>query len=183
VLILVTGPIASGKTTVAAALGDRLRATGHGVAVLDLDDLVLSIGGWRDLSWERFEQSFDALGQLVAAWLAAGLDVIAHGPFFERNAMEAVLRDVRADVPLFRVMLLASYEIALERVAADPDRDLSKDPERLRAAYLRAVPMLESMPPSEWTFDTGSSSASHIVDVLMAAFANGTGPAGTTPPK
>jgi shikimate kinase len=174
VLVLLYGPIASGKTTVATALAERLRVAGRGVAVLDLDDQVLSIGGWRDLSWERFERSFDVFGQLVSAWLAAGLDVIAHGPFFERNAMEAVLRDVPMDVPRFRVMLRTSYDVALQRVAGDPDRDLSKDPERLRAAYQRALPMLEEMPPSEWTFDTANTSANSIVDDLMAALTDTT---------
>lgn len=153
-------------------LGERLRGAGRGVAVLDLDDQVLSIGGWRDLSRERFEQSFEVFGQLVSAWLAAGLDVIAHGPFFESNAMEAVLRSVPTDVPRFRVVLLTSYDVALQRVARDPDRDLSKDPESLRAAYMRAMPLLEAMPPCERTFDTTDTSINLIVDDLLAALSD-----------
>ena len=166
-LILLTGPIASGKSTVATRLGDRLRSVGRAVAVLDLDDQVQCIGGWRELSWERFDQSFDVFGRLVSAWLAAGLDVVAHGPFFEENAMGAVLRGVPPDVPRFRVLLLTTYEVALQRVAGDPERDLSKDPDRLRAAYERAMPMLEALPSADWTFDTTDTSAERVVDDLI----------------
>lgn len=136
--------------------------------MLDLDDQVLSVGGWRDLSWERFEQSFEVFGQLVSAWLAAGVDVVAHGPFFESNAMDAVLRYLPTDASRLHVVLLTSYEVALQRVAADPGRDLSRDPDRLRAAYLRAMPMLEAMPPCELTFDTTNTSIDRIVDALVA---------------
>jgi hypothetical protein len=183
VLILLTGPIASGKSTVAGALGDRLRTAGRSVAVIDLDDLVLSIGGWRDLSWERFDQSFDVFGHLVSAWLSKGLDVVAHGPLFEKNAMEAVLRGVPAEVPTFRVLLLTTYEVALQRVAGDPERDLSKDAERLRASYERAMPMLEALPPADWTFDTTNTDLVCIVDQLIAGLIGDSESRARTPPS
>ena len=38
---MINGPIAAGKSTVAQALGQRLRQDGHPAAVVDLDDLYL----------------------------------------------------------------------------------------------------------------------------------------------
>lgn len=55
--MVIVGPIASGKSTVAGALGKRFRALGRTVAVLDLDDVVDTIGGFGDLLPEHFEQA------------------------------------------------------------------------------------------------------------------------------
>src|SRR5579871_398104 len=69
--------------------------------------------------------------------------------------------------PVVRVLLLTTYEVALRRVAGDPERDLSKDPDRLRAAYERAMPMLEALPAADWTFDTTDTSVERVVDDLV----------------
>lgn len=168
-LVVIVGPIASGKSTTAAALGDRFRAAGRAVAVLDLDDFVATIGGFRDLPPERFRQAQIVHGELVGAWLRQGIDVIAHGPIFQAHEQEALLHAVPGGIQPRRVQLLATYDVALERVADDPTRDLSKDPEALRGAYDRARTLLPSMPPSEWTFDTTQLSTRQIVDHLVQA--------------
>jgi hypothetical protein len=79
-LVVIVGPIASGKSTVAGALGRRFMAAGRAVAVLDLDDVVDTIGGFGDLTPQRFRQAQVVHGQLVGAWLRQSFDVIAHGP-------------------------------------------------------------------------------------------------------
>ena len=120
-LVVIVGPIASGKSTVASALGTRLRSAGRNVAVVDLDDVVQMIGGFEGLSTEHFQQSQAVYGGLITEWLDLGFDVIAHGPFFERDEDEALLRAVPEGITPRRVLLLATYEVALARVAADPD--------------------------------------------------------------
>jgi hypothetical protein len=75
-LVVIVGPIASGKSTVAGALGRRFMAAGRAVAVLDLDDVVDTIGGFGDLTPQRFRQAQVVYG----AWLRQSFDVIAHGP-------------------------------------------------------------------------------------------------------
>src|SRR5829696_8664991 len=82
-LIVIVGPIASGKSTIAYELGSRFRAAGRAVAVLDLDDVVDTIGGFAGLTSERFRQAQLVYGDLVGAWLRQRLDVVAYGPFFE----------------------------------------------------------------------------------------------------
>jgi hypothetical protein len=169
-LIVIVGPIASGKTTIAAGLARRLRSPNRPVAVLDLDDVVDTIGGFAGLRAERFRQAQLVHGQLVGAWLGQGVDVIAHGPFFQREEDEALLHAVppATGVTLRRVQLLCTYEAALARTTSDDDRILSKDPVLLRRTYDRIESLLPTLPASDWTFDTTALSASDIVDALAA---------------
>jgi hypothetical protein len=67
------------------------------------------------------------------------------------------------------VQLLATYEVALERVTGDPLRRLSKDPEFLRRAYDRVELLLPTLPRADWTFDTTATSLQDIVDELARA--------------
>jgi len=68
----------------------------------------------------------------------SGADVvIAHGPFCSASETSALLRQVPAGIAVRRVMLLATYEVALERVTGDSSRGLSKDPKSLRTTYER----------------------------------------------
>jgi hypothetical protein len=168
-LVVIVGPIASGKSTVADALGDRLRKAGRSVAVLDLDDVVATIGGFADLTPERWLQAQIVFGEAIGAWLNQGLDVVAHGPFFELQENQALLHCVPAGVVPRRALLLATYEAALERVALDHGRALSKDPQVLRLAYDRVASLLPTMPHCEWTYDTTKMSGRAIVDDLAAA--------------
>jgi len=168
-LVVIVGPIASGKSSVAFALGARFRTAGRAVAVLDLDDVVDTIGGFGDLSTDSFHRAQLVYGELVGAWLRSGFDVIAHGPFFQRQENDALLHAVPDGVRPKRVQLLASYELALERVASDPNRQLSKDPNLLRLTYDRVESLLPTMPPSDWTFDTATFTWHDIVDRLATA--------------
>ena len=168
-LLVIVGPIASGKSTVATALGDRFRRAGRAIAVIDLDDFVDTIGGFANLGPERFRQAQIVFGQLVGAWLREGFDVIAHGPFFQAEEQAALLHAVPEGIQPRRVHLLATYEVALERVAADPYRKFSKNPEILRRAYDRVESLLATMPASDWTFDSTVTSSHEIVDALAAA--------------
>jgi predicted kinase len=168
-LIVVVGPIASGKSTVARGLARRLRDSGRDVAELDLDDLVETIGGFVELRLDRFRQAQIVYGELVGAWLRQGFDVIAHGPFFHADEQAALLHAVPHGVTPRRVLLLATYEIALARVAADPGRVFSKQPDLLRNTYDRVATLLPTMPENDWNFDTTVHTCEAIVDVLAAS--------------
>ena len=168
-LVVVVGPIASGKSTVAKALGVRLRSAGRRVVVLDLDDLVDTIGGFVDLPPERFVQAQRVFGKLAGSWLDERFDVVAHGPFFSHSEDAALLHAVPASVVPRRVLLETPLDVALERVHADPDRLLADHPELLTAAYDRASALVPEMAPSEWTFDTSTIDATTIVDRIVAA--------------
>lgn len=168
-LVVIVGPIASGKSTVAGGLGERFRACGRRVAVLDLDELVETIGGFVGLSGERFRQAQVVFGQLVGAWLDQGFDVIAHGPFFDRDEDQALLHAIPGGVRPRRVLLRTTFVVALERVRADPERVLSSYPDVLKATYDRVDELLSQMPPSEWAFDTTATDAATIIDELAGS--------------
>jgi hypothetical protein len=60
-LVIIVGPIASGKSTLAAKLGARLRTTGRPVAVVDIDDVIATIGGFAGLTPARFRLAVDPI--------------------------------------------------------------------------------------------------------------------------
>lgn len=137
--------------------------------MLDLDDLVETIGGFVGLPSERFLRSQLVFGTLVGARLEQGFDIIAHGPFFQTEENEALVRAVPENVTPRRVLPHSTFEVALERVADDPDRTLSSYPDFLKATYDRVTDLLPSMPSSEWSFDTTTTDADMIVDHLAEA--------------
>lgn len=165
-LVVIVGPIAAGKSTVAAALGVELRRTGRRVAVLDLDDVVDTIGGFADLAPEDFHRTQVVFGQLVRSWLDQGVDVIAHGPFVSVQEDDTLLHALPEGIQLRRVLLTATLPVAFQRVAADPGRMLARFPEVLEATYARFDELRPAMRPSEWSFDTTVLSAEQIVRQL-----------------
>jgi shikimate kinase len=169
-LVVITGPIASGKSVVSTALADRLRAAGLSVAVEDLDDTVATM----DASSEELELTWNKArevhGDLVGELLASGVDaVIAHGPFYSKSDNFSLMRQAPAGIAVRRVMLLATYDVALERVAGDSSRGLSKDPSFLRSTYERFDQLLPDIEVCEWTFDSTASSVVEIVTTISEA--------------
>ncbi len=172
-LVVILGPIASGKSTVAEALGVALRGAGRHVAVLDLDDVVETIGGFVGLAPEHFHRAQVVFGQLVGGWLDQDVDVIAHGPFLSGEEEATLVRALPDGIRPRRVLLTTPRSVAFERVAADPDRQLSKYPEVLDAMHDRFEELLPSMSPTEWSFDTSAVDVERIVEHLSRALVDG----------
>ena len=137
------------------------------VAVLDLDDVVATIGGFVGLSPDLLELAFHVYGQVIGAWLGNGFDVVAHAPAFNQREIEAVLQAIPTGTRIRTALLLTTYEVAVGRVSADTTRTLSKDVEVLRRAYDRFNALLPSMDEPDWTFDTDVAPVSEIVDRLV----------------
>jgi adenylylsulfate kinase-like enzyme len=77
-LVVLVGPIASGKSTLATALGVRLRRAGQEVEVLDFDTAVQNAGGFGVMNTEQFQRVASDYAKRVVRHLVAGADVIAH---------------------------------------------------------------------------------------------------------
>jgi predicted kinase len=151
-LIILTGPVGGGKSTVALRLAEWLRALGERVAVVDLDLLAdmarPSLGtGDTDL-WQTARR---ACAGLADGFFRQGFDtVIIEGEFFSPAELDALRDGLATSVALQFVTLDVSYEQTLARVSGDPTRGLSRDPaflRRMHEQYRVALPFLRSVGP------------------------------------
>jgi hypothetical protein len=132
VLIVIVGPIAAGKSTLAAEVAQRLRERGESVAVVGLDSVAEMALPTLDWAWAH-----EVHGHLVRAWLATPVrTVVAEGPSTPAE-LDQLMRRVASDVGVLTVVLETRYEVALRRAQQDPDRGLSKDPDFLKRDHDR----------------------------------------------
>lgn len=149
-LLLIVGPIAAGKSTIARALTAALRDTGQQIALVELDTIAdmarPTLPDWADVH--------RIFASVTAQWLEAGLDlVIAEGPG-SRQEVEKVRRSVPAGTSVVTVVLTSSFEIAISRALSDSSRGVSRDEEFLAQEYRRwadELPRIEH----ELLLDTG----------------------------
>ncbi|WP_461164023.1 P-loop NTPase family protein [Arthrobacter sp. R4-81] len=132
-LVLIIGPIASGKSTLADTLAGKLRRSGETVVVVGLDTVAeMALPTLPDWTWAH-----EVHGRLVGAWLDTPIPtVIAEGPETPEEIGQ-IMAHVGPDVSVQRVLITAKYETALARASSDPSRGLSKEPEFLRRMYQR----------------------------------------------
>jgi hypothetical protein len=173
-LVVLTGPIGAGKSTVSPMIGRRLSRAGKDAAVVDLDDVefmqhtrTLEVGTW----WQR---GLEAHASLVCTWFALGVEtVVAHGPLVAVDAagydVGPLLRAVPSEIDVSHALLRTPFDVALERVRNDRDRAanaISRDDGWLRGAHERFAAALTGAPPFRWDFDTASTAPSVIADVI-----------------
>jgi len=107
-------------------------------------------------------------GQLVAAWLATPLTmVIAEGPETPAE-VDLLMSHVPSLVSVFRVLLVARYETARQRTAADPSRGISRDPDLLAAMYRRFTDELPDL-SYDLQLRGEDASASALAERVVAA--------------
>ncbi len=93
--------------------------------------------------------------------------MIVNGPFYSHDEEAPLLAELPPGVEPRRVRLLASYDVALDRVTNDAmPRNFSKDPAILRPAHDRFARKLAAMPAADWTFDTAEVAADGIAAAI-----------------
>jgi predicted ABC-type ATPase len=163
-LVVITGPIASGKSAVARSLAEIISEAGRSAVVADLDDIVGSIWAPAKDVAQTWEVARMVHGRLIGEWLSLGVDVvIADGPFYSKIETASLMHRVPSTTLVRRMLLLTTYEVALERVARDPSRGISKDPVILRSKYDEFERQLPNIDLCEWTFDTAITGLADIV--------------------
>jgi len=169
VLIVISGPIASGKSTIATELAGQLERAGVGAAVIDLDlvrDRLVAGGAPADAaSWVLARR--DAAVEADALTEDGVAVVVAEGSFnlpTDRAAFVTHLRP-RSD-PIF-VTLQVSYEEALRRAMQDPTRGVSRDPRYLGDYFAGRRDALASTPPTDVVIDTERTTAAAAASTLM----------------
>lgn len=175
-LVIIIGPIASGKSTLAEALADRLRHSGRTVALVGLDTIaemaLPTLHGW---SWAH-----EVHAKVVGAWLATSVHtVIAEGPGSAAEVQQ-LMHHVHHDVDVLRVLLESEYEAGLRRVDADPTRGVSRNPEFLAEEYRRWD---EESPriPCDLRLDTAQTSPGALAESVIAAMRGGSAESSASP--
>jgi adenylylsulfate kinase-like enzyme len=160
-LIVITGPIASGKSTVALELGRELGLVGVRTAVVDLDLLhdMLATGG-PESDADRWALARRAVAALANAFLAGGVAVvIADGSFNAMADREVFERDLGMGVEPRYVTLRVTYEEALRRAQGDQARGRSRDPAFLGPYFAAVEPTLATAPATDIVIDTERTTA------------------------
>ncbi len=169
-LVVVAGPIAAGKSTVTAAVGDAVRDAGLSAAVVDLDEILASLRA-PGAAWQRsWDQARRAHAALIGAWLRSGVEVVlAEGSVHSADEISTLLSEVPAGTVTRWCWLDVSYDIARERTAADPTRGLSRDPGFLQRSYDRVASLAAERPTPTWAFDTQVTPLAVIVAAITDA--------------
>jgi hypothetical protein len=142
-LVMISGPIASGKSTLAVELVRLVRMEGFSVALTDLDTVAeMALPILPDWDWAHRIHA-----ELVGAWLTTDIDVVVDEGTSNPTEVQQVLDQVPDGTDVLHVVLTADFDASLARARADSGRGVSKDPRFLRAeheAYSRYLPHLPS---------------------------------------
>ena len=160
-VIVVTGAIASGKSTIARELARELERVEVRAAVIDLDlvhDMITPLGSMSDdASWTLARRG---LAMLANTFLADGVAVvIADGSFNSPGDRAALARDLGADTDPVYVTLRVSFEEALRRAQSDPSRGISRDPDFLGSYFVAMGALLATVAPTDIVIDTEQMTA------------------------
>jgi adenylylsulfate kinase-like enzyme len=171
-VIVITGPIASGKSTIARELARDLERTHGRVAVIDLDllyDMLRPDGPKNDDgSWALARH---AAAKLVDTFLQEGIPVVvAEGSFNTPDGRAAFARHLDTSADMLYVTLRVSFDEALRRAQGDPTRGLSQDPVVLGRYFAAAERWLATVPATDVVLDTErmtpTSAAAEIARVV-----------------
>jgi chloramphenicol 3-O-phosphotransferase len=148
-LVLIAGPQASGKSTVATALSAELRWRGERVALVELDQIAAMALPTLP-SWEAAHHVFETT---VGLWARTDLTcVIAEGSGSEEEVGRLRLRAPEG-AAVVTVATTVPFEAAYARALVDPTRGVSKEHAFLSGVYERWADELTRIDP-DVTIDT-----------------------------
>lgn len=119
-IVFITGPIASGKSTVGRALATHWSSIGQPSAFVDLDEEVLKIHGSFDWDNEMDRTADWLFARRSAAKRAneahaAGKYTVVSGPFYVQAEISGLTKHLVGGVPVFLYVLETSLALRLER--------------------------------------------------------------------
>lgn len=175
-LVVINGPIASGKNAVSTALAGILERNGSKTAVIDLDEMwsMLDHQIPRRRDPEHWLEARRAAAILTDEFYRSGRgSVIVNGPFFTQAERTGFLEHLRTAVtPLF-VTLRVSFEEAWRRAQGDPRRVASKQRDRLRERYSESERLMPPLLARDLVIDTDGRAPDEIATDIVAALAAG----------
>jgi len=158
VVLVVTGPIASGKSTLARAIACELRARGTKAAAVELDLIYEMLDHARAPKTDvaTWAQARRMAARLTTALLAEGVAVVVEGEFLTAAERAEFTDALTPEVEPRFITLSLSYELAMQRASSDPTRGLSRDPVFLRRHYEETAQTVREAPPTDLALDTGA---------------------------
>ncbi|MFY1691698.1 AAA family ATPase [Plantactinospora sp. WMMB782] len=161
-LVIVTGPIAAGKNTVAERLARQLTDIGSTVVIADVDEVAAMVGPPGAGPAGLWFAAHEAHGAMVGQWMRSEVDcVVAVGPFHTEQERTALTRTLPADAPVLWVVVDAPVSVTLARAQADPTRALSRDPTFHHSRHRHYRELLPTI-PADRTFDSAELTAEQI---------------------
>ena len=154
-VIVITGPIASGKSTVALELARELERTQVRLAVIDLDLVYDSITPDKAASGDAWALARHEAAAQANAFVDEGVTVVlVEGSFNAPDDRSAFTRRLDPSASPIHVTLQVSYDEALRRAEGDPNRGRSRDPAFLGPYFEAVEQTLATVPASDLVIDT-----------------------------
>jgi predicted kinase len=158
-VIVICGPIASGKSTVARAVARLCGRQGLEAAAIDLD-LVYEMLEHENVSKEdvaKWRRARRAAAALTDALLGDGMRVVVvEGDFLSPEQRAEFVTALRSSTEPAFVTVQVPIDLALERVQRDPTRGISRDPHFLRRHYEQLDGIIRTRPPTDLVLDTAT---------------------------
>lgn len=167
ILITITGPIASGKNTVADQVAEHCVRTGRTVVIADVDDVADMVGDPGAGAAQLWFAAHQAHGALVAQWMQSDADVvISVGPIYTREEQSALYGRLPPDAKPLRVLIDAPLSATWQRVTEDVHRGMSRQRDFHESAHAR-YQSLKHQIPADLIFDSGELSAANIAGRII----------------
>jgi lactoylglutathione lyase len=163
-LLVITGPIAAGKSTVAAALATAFRDSGRTAAVVDLDRIYMMFDNRPPMTDPRTSRQARRTAAALTDHFV--LDGIVEGTFWTESERDELTGRLTTLVRPVFLTLRVAVEEALRRVLGDTGRRASRNPVFLRASHadFDAVTLI----PTDATIDSTSVTVDAVVAAIMA---------------
>lgn len=168
VVIVITGSIASGKSTLARELARELELLDVRAKVIDLDlvhDQLTASGSTSDASTWMLARRETAT--VANAFLGEGVAVvIAEGSFNLPSDRTAFVQHLRPSSDPVFVTLQVSFEEAFRRAQGDPTRGRSRDRQFLASHFAARHDVLAAVPATDIVIDTERTTATAAAETI-----------------
>jgi len=137
IVVVITGPIASGKSTLGRAVAVELAGRGSGSAVVDLDLVYEMLDPSRGAKTDevRWREARRLAGKIATGLGGQRSVVVVEGEFVTAVQRSDFCDELPNDWRTSFVTLTVDFDEASRRATADPTRGLSKDEAFLEAHY------------------------------------------------
>jgi adenylylsulfate kinase-like enzyme len=158
VLLVLTGPIACGKSTLALAVASELERRGEKAAAIDLDLIYEMVDPARGpkTNQAKWMQARRLAACLANALLSEHFGVVVEGEFLTPGQRAEFTDVLGADASPRFVSLRVPFDEALRRARADPTRGVSCNLAFLRDHYAATEEAVRNASASDFAVDTST---------------------------